>query len=295
MDWFIITVLATLIYGTMNFSYKIAASAGCSSNRVLNAASLTVSLISLTIILFNYNITYFDNTGKIILFALINGTFFGIGNLSKQNALKHIPANLAFPISKLNAVFVIIISIFIFSEEPNMSQYIGIFFSFVILFILQGSRGFNNEKISIKNIGFLFALLSAVCTAISITTGKIAASEVNKLTYICLSYFIVFIYTTIIIKKKIVTTNPKIKYKGIKFGIFAGILNFTGYYFLLIAFEKGKLAVIQGIFSTSIMIPIILSVIFFKEKFDLRKVLILIFTGLVITFMKYDMIKILFG
>ena len=67
------------------------------------------------------------------------------------------------------------------------------------------------------------------------------------------------------------------------FGITVGILNFAGYYCLLTSYSMGQLALIQPIFTTSFIIPIILSVIFFKDRLDLRKVAIIGLTVLVLS------------
>ncbi len=50
-----------------------------------------------------------------------------------------------------------------------------------------------------------------------------------------------------------------------------GILNLAGYYLVLMAFSRGPLPLIQGVFATSFLIPIVLSVLVLNERFDRRK------------------------
>ena len=119
-------------------------------------------------------------------------------------------------------------------------------------------------------------------------TGKYASSEVPKMNYIFVSYSMVFIYTTIIgtffkNKKKPKDTNIK---KTIMFGIIIGILNFTGYLCVLNAFETGPLTLIQGISSNSFVIPIILSIIVFKEKFGWKNFIVVVLSVITIIIIK---------
>lgn len=59
--------------------------------------------------------------------------------------------------------------------------------------------------------------------------------------------------------------------RAIMFGSGIGTLNFAGYLLILQAFAGGPLALIQGISSTSFVIPIILSALVFGEKLDARR------------------------
>ena len=60
------------------------------------------------------------------------------------------------------------------------------------------------------------------------------------------------------------------------FGVGIGALNFFGYLAVLSAFAGGPLALIQGISSTSFVIPILFSALVFGEKLDKRKTAIVL-------------------
>jgi drug/metabolite transporter (DMT)-like permease len=62
--------------------------------------------------------------------------------------------------------------------------------------------------------------------------------------------------------------------RAMLFGAGIGALNFFGYLAVLSAFAGGPLALIQGISSTSFVIPIVLSAIVFGERLDTRRSII---------------------
>jgi drug/metabolite transporter (DMT)-like permease len=282
MNWFYIAIFATIIYGGINFMYKLAAVHKLASHKILNKSATTVSLLSLVLVLITKS--PFTEIYQILFFAIINSTFFGLGTISKIQSLKYIPTSYAFPITKMNSVFLIIFGIFIFHDKPNVNQWIGIVISISILAYI--SFNIKTEKLEIKdkkqqNIGFLLAILAALSTSISMLTGKFASSVVPKLNYIFISYTLVMIYTIIINKtyyKNAEISNKTHKNKTSLFGVIIGILNFAGYYLVLNAFEKGPLSLIQGINSNSFIIPIILSIIIFKEKFTYKNAIVVIWS-----------------
>jgi len=280
MNWFYIAILSTIIYGGINFMYKLAAVHKLPSHLILNKSALSVSILSLFFVLLSKS--HFTGIFQILFFAIINSTFFGLGTISKIQSLKYIPSSYAFTITKMNSVFLVIFGIFIFHDKPNLNQWIGIVISFGILAFI--SFSISNEKFELKtkktqNLGFILAVLAALSTSISMLTGKFASSVVPKLNYMFVSYTLVFIYTIIINKTYYRNSeNPTkdAKNKILLFGIIIGILNFAGYYLVLNAFEKGPLTLIQGINSNSFIIPIVLSIIIFKEKFTYKNAIVLI-------------------
>ena len=291
MNWFVYTIMATIIYGVINFVYKIAAVYKCPSHIIVKVSATTISISSLIIILFTRS--EFLNFKQILLFAIINSAFFGLGSIVKIQSLKLIPTSYAFPITKLNAVFLIIYALILFNEQPTWNQWVGIGISlsmlaFISLSIKKENKtgAFDKKK---QILGLLLALLAAFSTSISMLTGKYASTEVPKLNYIFVSYTLVMIYTFIISKtiyRKKQVESKKMKRKIFIFGFTVGILNFAGYFLVLSAFATGPLSLIQGISSNSFIIPIILSIIVFKEKFNYKNAIVLIFAILSVILIK---------
>ncbi|MCF6364973.1 MAG: GRP family sugar transporter [Bacteroidales bacterium] len=293
IDWFFYTIIFTIIYGGVNFMYKIAAHHNCSSHKIIKISAITISILSLIIIIITAS--PFTNFKMLFFFALINSFFFGMGSIIKIQSLKYIPTSFAFPITKLNAVLLIIYALILFNDRPTVLQWAGIGTSIFVLAYISFNIKTENKKTKIKDkkqlTGILFALLAAFATSISMLTGKYASTEVSKINFIFISYTMVIVYT-VIINKFVIKKDQKKKNSGSKkvilFGIIIGLLNFAGYYLVLSAFATGPLSLIQGISSNSFIIPIVLSVIFLKEKFTYKNAIVVALSILSIILIKID-------
>lgn len=295
--WFIYAVTATFLYGMMNFMFKLGARKGCSSSLLLNRSAATVATLS-GIFLFISGDEF--SLSAVMIYALINSSFFAAGNLCKITALKKAPAATVFPVTKLNAAFVIIFSIIVYGDRPHLLQWLGLILSFSVL-LLAGATGKKNEKKGLSNeqIGILLALGSALCTSTSMITGRESSRAVSKLAFMFISYTLVAIYTFLINKyvnnkqhkesKKYQSADSDMKHKNpspLIFGMAAGVFNFSGYYLVLNAFASGEMSLIQGIFSNSFIIPIVLSALFLKEKLYFKHYVMIALTVLSVILIK---------
>lgn len=283
LDWFSCTIIFTIFYGGVNFMYKVAAMHNCPAHQVVNRAAATISVLSLLIIVFTGS--EFVDIKSILFFAVINSAFFGLGSIVKIKALERIPSSIAFPVTKLNSVFLITYALVLFNDKPTWQQWLGILISLSMLAYISINIKDKSNKVKeehsnpkIQIWGLLFAVLAAFSTSISMLTGKFASTEVPKLNYIFVSYTLVMIYTFVINKtlyaKKKVQNDTVTKRKTLLFGMVIGVLNFAGYFLVLNAFATGPLSLIQGISSNSFIIPIVLSVIFYRENFNYKKAIV---------------------
>ncbi|MFH1728112.1 MAG: EamA family transporter [Pseudomonadota bacterium] len=287
MDWFFYIIIATVLYGVYNFIYKLATSKGISSSQIVNKAAISVSILSfLTILILG---SEFVDIELILFFALLNSSAFALGAVCKVKALSYIPTSYVFPIGKMNAFLVIILSIVFLGDRPTINQYIGFLFILLMMLILFWDVFDNRKNSNYKNVklGIMLASVSAIATAGSMFVGKFASTSVTILNYIFVSYSMVAIYTYLI--PKFINRNTLLEKtsKSVYFyGFAAGLLNFIGYYLVLKAFACGPLSLIQGISATALAIPIFLSIVFLKESFNLKKGLIVLFALIAIILIK---------
>ena len=280
MNWFVYTIAAMLIYGFVNFMYKVAAANNCPSHKVLNKSAITVSILSYGFLFITKS--PFTNLPMIFLFALFNSTFFALGIVSKIISLKKAPSSIIFPITKINSLFLIVFAIVIFKETPHSVQWIGISLSFATLVFISLTISDEKDKKVVytkkgQKVGIFFAVLAALSTSVSMLVGKLASTRVPLLNYMAISYSFVVLSTWM--TNRIFFKDKKSKNDSTtKFGIITGVLNFSGYYCSLKAVSMGSLALIQGITSNVFIIPVVLSVLVYKEKFDLKKLLIIFLT-----------------
>ncbi len=279
MSWFIYTLLTLFIYGFIDFFYKVAANHNCVSSRILHFSSLTVACLSLlAILLIGSEFLHFK---AIIFYAFLNSTFFTLGIICKISSLKKAPAGIIFPLTKINSIFLILIAVFFLGETLLFRQWLGVLLSFLMVLYINFNLKDEAEKkklfpLKTQKLGVLLAIIAAISTAISMLTGKFAAAEVSIFPYMCVSYFLVW-GNTLWINRWVVPGGGARSVEMI-FGLVIGVLNFAGYFCFLQAVKLGPLSLVQGINSNVFVIPILLSVLVYKEKLDFRKIFILLLT-----------------
>ena len=277
--WYIYAILATVSYGFFNFLYKVAAQHKLNSSSLVKISSGFVFIFS-AVSIYIQKVDFF-NTGLLIILAVSNSLLFFTASLSKLEALKNVPSYIAFPVAKFNATVAVILSLIIFSESPSITQWIGILCTIFIFMLLSDSKGGKEGMKKNMKLGIFLSLISAFATGITAIIGKFAALYVAKEYYMTISYLLVFMYSGISVQME--TNNgkePKDQKPDNKklylIGFLIGLLNFIGYYLLLSAYKTGNVSLIQPIFSTSIVIPIMLSTVFFKEKMNTKQLIAVI-------------------
>jgi uncharacterized membrane protein len=271
-NWLIYSLTATLFYGLLNFLYKVAAEKKYINQAVILISATTVVFAAFTTILISGR--DFSGIYSAAPYALANGTLFAFGALSKFKALKLAPASVVFPVNKSNILFVIIIGILFFDESPSLYQWLGIGSSVLVLILISSEQINLSSDITIK--GIYFALIAAVCTSLSMTAGKMASIRVDRTIYIMLSYSIVVLVSYLTFRKRTTDDEKQDAFK--KPGIFLiggsiGILNYFGYRLVLSAFASGSMSLVQPILALSILIPIFLSALIYREKLTYLRII----------------------
>ncbi len=270
--WLTYSLFATLFYGMLNFLYKVAA-----EKKYLNQAVILISASSVVIsaaVVLLIKRTGFSEFIPALPYALANGTLFAIGALSKFKALTLAPASVVFPVNKSNVLFVIIIGILFFDESPKINQWAGIGTSILVLILISSEQFKISGSHTLK--GIFFAVFAALCTSFSMTAGKLASVNVDRNSYILLSYTIVALISLFgyLRRTKKEEEPGTFKKPGILLiGSIIGVLNFAGYGLVLKAFAAGSMSLVQPIFTLSILIPIFLSAAIYKEKLTLIRIL----------------------
>lgn len=270
--WLLYSLTATLFYGLLNFLYKVSAEYRLPTQSVVFISAFSVVISALTVLIFEGN--DFSLFPAAVPYAAANGTLFAFGALAKFKALKLAPASVVFPVNKSNVIFVIIIGIIFFKETPSPRQWIGVSFAVLVLVLISWEQIKGTRINALSGVGF--ALLAALCTSFSMTAGKLASMETDRLIYIFISYSIVTVISYILYKTRIPAEQRKGTFKNPKLflvGCTIGILNFAGYTLVLKAFAAGSMALVQPVFALSILIPIFLSSLIYREKLTLLRII----------------------
>lgn len=269
-DWYTFAIIALFFLGVQRFLYKVSAERQCNSAWTSFSFMGTVAFLS-TILFFALDETV-QNIGFLLFIALANSLTFFIAAISNMEALKRIPAGVAYPIIRLNAVIVVIFSIFYFGDDLSAYQGLGIFLALGAVVVLARDTGGKEELNGNRRKGFLFIAVAILAGALASISSKFAALYANKMAFMAVSYT----FATLLsfgFRNKAQSEDANAHHKdALIIGFFMGLINLTGFYCYLKALSSGPLSIITSITAMHFVIAIILSTLIYKEKLNRRRI-----------------------
>lgn len=267
--WYFFSVAALLLLGTQRFLYKVAAERNCSSPLTTAVFMGTVTLLSGAAFLVSDEPA--GDLSSLILLALVNSASFALATVAHMEALRHLPAGITFPLTRLSILVVIVFSIFYFDERPGPFQWAGILLGLSVVAVLAGEAGSATMSRGKTGAGFLLIAVCVLCGAVASISSKLAAVSTSKAGFMALSYLLATFFSLAIEKKWGGEKAGARPGEAIKIGILMGLLNFFGFYAFLTALASGPLSMIALITGMHFVIAIVLSVLLYRERMTLRR------------------------
>jgi len=264
MSWYFSALIALLLLGIQRFFYKVAAERNYPTEWVTFSFMGTVTLLSAGA----YVLQQHHKAGIVVLFvvALINSASFLVATVSHIEALKYIPANIAYSIIRLNVVVVAVFSIFYFKERISPLQGMGLLVAVAAMVVLTTQMGTDTTKAKRQRQGAVFVFLAFLCGAAASVSSKFAAMHADKLAFMALSYLMGMIGSLGITRALSRDRAGKKRSAALGLGVLMGGFNFAGFYAFLYALERGPLSLIAAIVGMHFVIAIVLSAIVYHEK-----------------------------
>ncbi|MEZ4599741.1 MAG: EamA family transporter [Syntrophotaleaceae bacterium] len=263
-SWYLLTLASLVLLGGQRFLYKVAAEAGC------NAAMTTLSFMG-SVALFSW-IAYFAEgavflqPGPLLIVGLVNSVGFLGSSLASIEALKELPASVAYTLTRLSTVLVVIFSLLYFGERLSTTQSIGVILALAVLLLFAGKWEDGGERAGNYRRGFFLAILAILAGAAASISSKFAAMYVDKFGFMAVSYSFGALFS-ILARKQLLPDKPGERTgPALWIGLAMGITNFIGYYALLEALAVGPLAIIAPLTSMHFVIAILLSLIIYRER-----------------------------
>jgi len=265
--WFVYALLSGLFAGLYSFFLKVSAEKNHNSSLVTTYSMFVCSAMGLFFFLFNTT-----NLNLLLLLFVVsfaNAFLYFIAIVTRIESLKNIDTTIYFPISKtIGPVLMVFIGILFFSEKLIFFEFVGIMIGVVVPLLLIHKKENSNQKnmkkgLILLGIGIVFGVLSSSMSKV------IVVNNLNILLFLFVSFFFGGLFSLFNYrrsKKKKVNRSDNIKLIGILNGV---ILFFSAYFFTNSTI--GNLGVVYTINSFSILVPIILSIIIYKENFNTRK------------------------
>ena len=263
-SWYSLAIVASILMGAQRFLYKVAAERGCNTFSTTFSFMATVAVLSCCAVV-GLKISV-ANVRYLVLTALLNSSSFLLGTVAQIEALKRIPATLAYPIIRLNIVLVVLFSVFYFEDPLSVPQVLGIVGAIAVIIILSREFQGQGNVYSSPKRGTGYLCVALLCGAIAAISSKFAVLYTNEMTFMALAYILSTLFS-LVIKARLPAKQPvSINRDALMIGIAMGLINFVGYYTFLVALTKGPLSMIAVITGMHFVIAIVLSLVIYRES-----------------------------
>ncbi|MFZ2886300.1 MAG: DMT family transporter [Minisyncoccia bacterium] len=270
---FLWTLLSTLLAGCQMFAQRVSAAEG--RNSALNGVIMYgfSGLAALILLVVFYEIP--DELFWITVFGLAAGITHGIGNFIRIESLKYIDSVIFFPINKvLGPLIVIAGGLWWFGETLSLREIIGITLSLCVPLVLISSA--EHHRQTNLHRGLIFLVISTVLTSIgALFTKEGVAYDETLLAIMVLGQFSgAATSLAIFFREKHVRAgkNFGITLSDLKLGLITSFFSFTGFYTFLKAASVGHIGLVYTIHAHYILVPIVLSIWWYREHIDKRKI-----------------------
>ena len=273
--WILYALLSAILVGLANFGVKIIVEKKYDINLFYLYANAISFLLFSWILLFQWKLYEVISNAStfLIILTTINISFLSLSIITRWISLRNIDTVIFYPIYKtISPIIITLISLFLFQESLNPREALGIWvWVFVPLLLITRTE----NKIQ-KNLSkwLIFIAITAGISVIASSMPKIAhVYNLDIDTFLLYGFLIGTILSQAILffQKQQDNTNSEEKRKApLYFWCILWLLHFGGMYFFIHAMVW-NLAIVFTLQSFSILIPIILSIIFYWEHFNLKK------------------------
>jgi len=279
--WFWAAVTGMGFAGVSNFIFKIAAIKHYDGSRFSFVGGLAMFVVLGVLVLFISENTILNYV--LVATGVMAGAFGGLNNIFKVKALQCIDSTIYFPLFKLlSPIIAILLGMIFFAETFTRTEWLGLLLGiFVPLLLLNpGEKGRQNNL----PLGLLIILITAFFAAFGSALGKYTVTLLGDV-----------LVTTLLMTTGVLIGSIGAEYvRGgssklkklfhihedktfIFLSVLRSVLITIGAAMILLAYHLGgPLAIVHTINSLYILIPIVFSIIFYNEHWNLQKALAII-------------------
>lgn len=213
-----------------------------------------------------------SNFIMLVVLSAINVIFYFWSIITRVESMRNIDSVLFFPIFKtIWPIMITALSVIYFWESLSLKEIIGIIIGITVpLWLISAHE--NKRQVNLKR-GIIFLVFTVLLTLVSTTILKeIQVKDFNIPMFVFLTSFIGIAISYIkyrYSKGRETMENYETKWL-IYFSVLLGIMHFLAFVTFILALS-GNLAVVFTINSFGILIPIVLSIIFYKDHFNMNK------------------------
>lgn len=279
--WFILSLVASIFAGLHIFVQKVGSARGYNSS-LLNSYSAGLSAIIGFVVAGLYE-GYGEFSLVMLGVGLLSGIVYIIGTNLRMDALRQVDATIFLPLHKfVSPLAALIIGIVIFGELMTKSEWWGIILGMVVPLLLISSSEKSRQNHLTK--GLMLMVISAIFAAVAAAINKEGANMFTAvLLFAAIANAFSAVVGTIIYryrKKDPNGTEVEVHYtdpKLLTLSVISGVIQVISFGTFMLAFAfGGALAIVYTIHSLYIVIPIVLSIVFYNEHWNTRKIVAIV-------------------
>ena len=271
---FIAVILAAFLHAVWNAMVKKG------DNKYVSLTAIVLGHVPISII-----VIFFTPVISVqsIPYILISAVFLSGYEWCLLSAYRLEDYTKVYPIARGTApIFIIIISLFLFSLNISKFELIGVLvISFGIIILgLQNIKTFKNYSAIVYAIGTgLFISCYSITDGFG---GRLSASPLNYTAWLMILNAVIFPILLIIMNKQEVVKKVFSEEKKIFF--IGGTLSYTVYGTIIWAFTQAPVPIVAALRETSIIFALLIGAIFLNEKLNILKIsaVLTIFFGVIL-------------
>lgn len=277
-QWFLWVLVATFLGGLHVFINKIGSVRGYNSNLLNSYSGIISGLIGFSVTSVTGELATLS--WFLVAFAVINGGLYLWGSNLRMDAMRYIDTTILLPLHKfVGPLFALLIGVVWFGELLSLTEWLGVLFGMIVPLLLI-SRQENHRQNNLL-LGLTLMAVSAGIVAVNAAANKWGTDIFSSVILLAaVSNFGSGILGLGLRRVRSWRQTAKPAPVDRRFFILAavcGVVQFASFNTFLFAFATGgPLAIVYTIHSLYILIPIVLSIIFFNEHWNARKVIAII-------------------
>lgn len=270
--WFLYACATIVCSGLGSFLQKVSAKHDHNS-KVVTIFSFVVTILIAPIVWYYQGASI--EGWQVALFAGgFGGVLYALSYVLRITNLRYIDTTIYFPLYKtLGPLLVLAIGLLYFKDSLSSYDYWGIGLGVLVpLMLLSRSESSRQQNLT---KGLLLLLVTASVTAIAFATSKIGVdSGVNIWLFMTVQALVGIVSACLFAIpnfKKDRILDLGLHKKAVQIGLLLGLIDSLNIFFILMALSTGLVSVVYTVNSFYILIPIVLSVLIYKEHMNFRK------------------------
>ena len=265
MTWYAYAILGMFLFGAKNFSYKICAERGYDSGK-LTFYFVIIPIPACIFLLLQRDAPLINLSWYLIALAVGDAIAYYTTTVGRMEALKYAPTSVVYPLVRMSTAVLIVWGLLVLDESLTLQQWIGVLVAAGAVFLL--TRKTSHIQTPSPNLkkGLLLCLIALLGSAAANMVSKAAADAGDIILYMLLANSLISLISlshTKAARDFRTHTKPEII-----LGLGTGVVDVASWYCHLMALQLGDLAAVSVINSLYFVIPILLSMIVYKEKVD---------------------------